>query len=249
MRLKGKTAIVTGAALGLGEATARLFADEGAKVVALDINEASVQAVADDISARGGTAVARRCDVTVEEDVAAVVAATCNQFGSIDILVNNAGVNARFDTTPSTLPLEEWDTVYNVNARGPFLLCRNVIPVMQAGGGGSIVNVSSVGAIFGSGGGHAYRSSKAALLSLTRTLAMEFASDNIRVNSLCPGAMDTPMRHVAAKERAVTTPGSVPLGRIAEPAEIARCILFLASEDSSYVTGATLIADGGRAVV
>lgn len=248
MRLLGKTAIVTGGAAGLGRATAILFASEGAKVVIADISEEGGGLVAEEIRQAGGEAFAVPCDVRNEAQIERVVSMTIDRLGAIDILVNNAGVNARDDTI-SALSAEQWDLVYDVNIKGPFLFCRHVIPNMKSRHTGSIVNVSSVGAIFGSGGGHGYRSAKAGLLSLTRTLAIELAPDNVRVNCICPGGMYTPMRELAAKERPVMAAETIPLGRIADPMEIARCILFLASDDASYVTGATLIADGGRSVV
>ena len=249
MRLAEKTAIITGGAAGLGRATALLFAREGAQVSIADISVEAGAGLQSEIKQSGGAALAVPCDVSDEAQVEAAVAATLDEFGKIDILVNNAGVNATGDETIASLAPKEWDRVFSIQAKGAYLLCRHVIPSMKARGGGSIVNVSSNGALYGSDGGHAYRASKAALLSLTRTLAIELAGDNIRVNCLCPGAMDTPMRRQAAKARPVVSPSTVPLGRIADPLEIAYYILFLASDEASYVTGAVHIADGGRTAV
>jgi NAD(P)-dependent dehydrogenase (short-subunit alcohol dehydrogenase family) len=168
------------------------------------------------------------------------------EFGRLDILVSNAGVNASGDSTIATVTSEEWERVFAVNAKGAFLCAQAAVPAMVAQREGSIVLVSSNGALYGSEGGHAYRASKAALLSLARTLAIELAPSNVRVNAICPGAMDTPMRREAAKFRPVVSPESVPLGRIADPEEVANCILFLASGEASYVTGTVFVADGGR---
>jgi NAD(P)-dependent dehydrogenase (short-subunit alcohol dehydrogenase family) len=248
MRLAGKTAIVTGGASGLGRATALLFAKEGAQVAIADIS-VDGGAVQAQITQSGGSALAVSCDVSDESQVRQAVEATLERFGKIDILINNAGVNALRDETIASLPLSEWDRAFSINALGPYLFCRHVIPSMKAQRQGSIVNVSSNGALYGSNGGHASRASKAALFSLTRTLAIELADDNIRVNCLCPGAMDTPLRQVAAKTRPVVSSTTVPLGRIADPREIAYFILFLASDEASYVTGAVHVADGGRTAV
>ena len=249
MRLAGKTAIVTGGASGLGRATALLFAKEGAQVAVADISVEGGAAVQAEITRSGGAALALSCDVGEEAQVTQAVEATLDRFGKIDILVNNAGVNALSDETVASLPVEQWDRAFRINALGPYLFCRHVVPTMKAQGQGSIVTVSSNGAIYGSNGGHASRASKAALFSLTRTLAIELADDNIRVNCLCPGAMDTPMRRLAADTRPVVSPSTIPLGRIADPQEIAYFILFLASDEASYVTGAVHVADGGRTAV
>lgn len=246
MRLKGKTAIITGGAAGLGKATALLFARERAEVAIVDISSDDGAHVAGEIEQAGGAAFAIACDVSDEAKVEQAIAATLNRFGKIDILVNNAGVNAVGDETIASLQSAEWNHVFNVNAKGVFLCCKYAVAAMKAQRRGSIVNVASNGALYGADGGHAYRASKAALLSLTRTLAIELASYNIRVNCLCPGAMDTPMRRLAARTRPVVSPDTVPLGRIADPLEIANFILFLASDETSYVTGSVHIADGGR---
>lgn len=248
MRLAGKCAVITGGADGLGRATAQLFAKEGAAVVIADVSGEGASRAADQIRDAGGNAMGVNCDVTDEGQIQDAVRAAIDRFERIDVLVNNAGVNARGDQTYSTVTVEEWDRVHAVNARGPFLCCKHVLPHMQSQRRGSIVTVSSVGALYGSDGGHAYRASKSALLSLTRTLAMEVAPDNIRVNCVCPGPMDTPMRRWAAEERPVMTPADIPLGRIADPMEVANCLLFLASDEASYVTGITFVVDGGREV-
>ena len=249
MRLAGKTAIITGGASGLGRATALLFAKEGAQVAIADVSVDGAAAVQAEITQSGGAALAVSCDVSDQAQVKQAVDATLDRFGKIDILVNNAGVNALSDETVDSLPLEEWDRAFSINALGPYLFCRHVIPSMKAQRQGSIVNVSSNGAIYGSNGGHASRASKAALFSLTRTLAIELADDNVRVNCLCPGAMDTPLRRLAAETRSVVSPTTIPLGRVADPQEIAYFILFLASDEASYVTGAVHVADGGRTAV
>jgi NAD(P)-dependent dehydrogenase (short-subunit alcohol dehydrogenase family) len=245
MRLEGKTALITGGGSGLGEATAILFANEGAEVIIADIVDEDGKYVEEKITGSGKTAMFVHCNVTDAAQVENAVKQGVDRFGTIDILVSNAGVNAVNDSLPH-LELEEWDRVFNVNAKAHFLCCRHVVPAMKEQKYGSIVIVSSNGALYGAGGGYASRSSKGALLTLTRLLAIELASSNVRVNCVCPGAMDTPMRHEAAKIRPVVSPSTVPLGRIADPMEVAYCILFLASDEASYVTGTTLVADGGR---
>jgi 3-oxoacyl-[acyl-carrier protein] reductase len=244
-QLQDKTALVTGAAVGLGRAIALLFAAAGARLVLLDLDEAGVQAVASEV-ANGVPVVPVACDVSSESSVKQAVAQALNEFQQIDVVVNNAGVHLRNDTTALSLGEVEWERAFDVHAKGPFFVTRAVIPHMQERKVGSIVNVSSIGALYGSGGGHAYRASKAALLSLTRTLAIELAPYGIRVNALLPGAMMTPMREFAALERKVLQPEDVPLGRISDPQEVAQCALFLASDASSFVTGAFLVADGGQ---
>ena len=247
-RLEGKVAIITGAASGIGRATALLFSEEGAKVVVCDVDAERGVKVRDEIVERGGDAIFVRADVTKAEDVRRLVKETVKKYGRIDVLVNNAGIASI--GTVLDVPEEEWDRVLAVNLKGPFLCSKYVVPEMIKAGGGVIVNVASVLGLVGSRGEAAYCASKGGLVALTRAMALDFAEHNIRVNCVCPGSVETPMReHVLAKkakkESRSTGEAEIPLGRVARPEEIARAILFLASDDSSYATGSILVVDGG----
>ncbi|MDB5583880.1 MAG: short chain dehydrogenase family protein [Bradyrhizobium sp.] len=246
--LRGKTALITGAASGLGKATALLFLEVGAQVVIADLNGAAALSVAAELAAFGPT-LGVAMDVAEQESVSAAFTAAGDKFGDIDILVNNAAYRSKADTM--TMPLDEWDRMHAVNARGSFICLREAVVQMRRKGGGSIVNISSMSAqhptIFPN---MHYDSSKAGVDAITRLAAVEFAKDNIRVNSVLPGGMDTQgganirAANVAMAGPAVM-PGRNPLGRIAQPIEMARAILFLASEAASYVTGVELLVDGG----
>ena len=241
-QLEGKTAIITGAARGQGEAEARLFVAEGANVVLGDIRDERGEALAAEL---GGAAVYRRLDVTSADDWEAAVAFTLERFGKVDVLVNNAGV--LFSGPIETQPLEDYQRIIGVNQIGVWLGMKNVVSAMRDGGGGSIVNISSNTGLVGVGGLAAYSSTKWAIRGLTRAAALEFALYGIRVNSVHPGLVDTEMGPEAGLENqreigAATTP----LGRIAEPEDIARMVLFLASDASSYCSGAEFTVDGGQ---
>ncbi len=248
-RLDGKVAVISGAARGQGEAEARLFAAEGASVVLGDIRGELGEQVASEIAAAGGKAVFTQLDVSQEADWARAVALAESTFGKLDILVNNAaiiGLEGIMETS-----IELWNRVIAVNQTGTFLGMRAAIPAMRRAGGGSIVNISSVLATMGSGNSASYTASKGAVTALTRTVSVELATEGIRVNAVHPGGVETPMAveclgdDVEARRALIATH---PMGRIGEPGEIATGVLFLASDEASFVTGATLVIDGGNTV-
>ena len=241
-RLSGKVAIVTGAAQGMGEATARLFASEGAKVVVADVNTEKGKAVAADL---GDNAMFHKLDVSSDEDWAAIVAAAGEAFGPVNVLVNNAGL-VHF-TPIEMLDPNDFNRILGVNTLGPILGTKHVSPVMKANGGGSIVNISSVDGLRGANGLTCYTASKWALRGVTKCHAYELGTSGIRVNSVHPGGVDTPMGNAAGrpKEEVNQVFKRLPLGRIGDPGEIAKASLFLASDEASYITGAELAVDGG----
>ncbi|MFF0740903.1 SDR family NAD(P)-dependent oxidoreductase [Streptomyces sp. NPDC004111] len=251
-KLDGRVVVVTGAARGQGEQEARLFAAEGARVVLGDVLDDQGKALAAEL----GEDVARyvHLDVSSEEDWAAAVTAAKDAFGKIDGLVNNAGI-LRFNELVST-PLEEFQQIIQVNQVGAFLGIRTVAPEIEAAGGGTIVNTASYTALTGMAYVGAYAATKHAILGLTRVAAMELAGKGIRVNAVCPGAVDTPMTNPSALDPAADPEESreavaglyrklVPLGRIGLPEEVAKLALFLTGDDSSYITGQPFVIDGG----
>lgn len=250
--LTGKVALITGAASGLGKATAGLFLDVGASVVIADLNAEGAAAVAAELAAQGPT-LGIGMDVSDEAAVQAGFAAAAEQFGGVDVLVNNAAYRGKANTMD--MSVAEWDIMHAVCTRGSFLCLREAVKQMRRRGGGSVVNVSSMSAqhptIFPN---MHYDSAKAGVDAITRLAAVEFGKDGIRVNSVLPGGMATPgpdkMRAAQAAGGAViagpaTIPGRNPMGRIADPIEMARAILFLASDAASYITGAELLVDAG----
>jgi len=249
MRLEGKKAIVTGGAGGIGRATSLALAAEGAAVAVVDLNAEAAEAVAAEIRAAGGTAVALGADVSSEPDIERVVAATVDEFGAVDIVFNNAGIIRR--TTAVETTVEEWDRVFGVNVRAIFLMCKHVVPVMAAAGGGSIVNTGSGWGLKGGGQAISYCASKGAVVNMTRALAIDHGPQGIRVNSVNPGDVNTGMLRDEARQLAqdagsfLAEAADRPLGRMGEPSEIAAAVVWLASDDSSYVTGAALVVDGG----
>ncbi|MFB6632769.1 SDR family NAD(P)-dependent oxidoreductase [Streptomyces sp. NPDC056362] len=243
-KLDGRVVLVTGAARGQGEQEARLFAAEGARVVLGDVLDDAGEALAKELGADRAAYV--HLDVTSEDDWTAAVAAATERFGRIDGLVNNAGI-LRFNELVST-PLEEFRAIVSVNQTGCFLGIRTVAPEIAAAGGGTIVNTASYTGITGMAGVGAYAATKHAVLGLTRVAALELAGKGIRVNAVCPGAIDTAMSNPEGVDPAATAElyrKLVPLGRIGRPEEVAALALFLTGEDSAYITGQPFVIDGG----
>ena len=247
MRLENKVALISGGARGMGAVEARLLSSEGAKVVIGDVLEEAGRQTEAAVNEAGGECVFVRLDVTSEEDWAQAVAAAVDRFGKLDILVNNAGVSSTGGIEDITV--EEWDRILDINTKGVFLGTKAAIPEMRKAGGGSIVNISSAAGIAPSPGtSAAYSASKGAVRILTKSTAVQYARENIRCNSVHPGPIETPMLRAARGEDAELddTVARVPLGRIGTPEEIAYGVLFLASDEASFVTGSELVIDGGR---
>ncbi len=249
MRFQGKVAVVTGAGAGIGEAALRAFAGEGAAVALVDIDQARGEALAGELTAAGHDALFIRADVSHEEEVRRLVAAVVDRWDRLDILVNNAGIYRQGDVTQATA--EEWARIMAVNLTGPFLCTRYAVPVMIRHGGGVIVNVASEAGLVGIKGQVAYNVSKGGLIALTRSCAVDLAEQGIRVNCVCPGTTDTPLVREALSRAAdpVATRRRLeairPLNRLGTPEEIASAILYLASDEVGYATGAILSVDGG----
>ena len=246
MRLDGKVAIVTGAANGMGRSEALIFAREGAKVAVADLLETEGRQVADKIKAAGGQAIFVNLDVVNEAEWEKAVKATVDAFGKLDVLVNNAGISGTFD--PDNLSTPAWDRILDINAKGVFLGMKHAIPAMQRAGGGSIVNISSISGVVGQLGIHmAYNASKGAVRTMTKSAAVQYAKDGIRVNSVHPGMLP-PMKSAkgsadpAWREKMIR---AVPLKREGRVEEVAHAVLFLASDEASYITGVELPVDGG----
>ena len=236
-RPEGKVCVITGAASGIGAQSARLFMAEGAMVAGVDLAEGS----------EGDLAI--EADVTDEEQVAAMYERVAEELGRVDVLFNNAGINPTDDGSVTETTLEAWQRVQDVNVRSVFLCCKHGIPHLVASGGGSVINTASFVATMGAATSQiSYTASKGAVLALSRELGVEFADRRIRVNALCPGPVDTPLlRELFAKdpEKAARRLVHLPMGRFAQPSEIANAALFLASDESSYVTASTFMVDGG----
>lgn len=252
MRLKEKVAIITGAGSGIGEVTARLFASEGAAVMIADINAAAAEGVAASITAEGGRAAWEYVDVTASASAEKMVQAALGQFGRVDILFNNAGIEG-FGTVIET-DEASWDRIFAVHVRGAYLCSKYAVQAMIDGGrGGAVINVSSVAGLVGIQHMSAYCAAKGAIISLTRAMAADFAPYGIRVNCIAPGTTMTPLGKRLIEndtpERLAQRLSRYPMGRFGEPEEIARSVLFLASDDSSYATGTCLVVDGGLTCV
>ena len=254
MRFANKTAIVTGAATGIGAATALAFGAEGAQVVLADINQADLDERVAEIQANGGKAIAVQVDVSQASQVQRLVEAAVAAFGGVDCLVASAGIQT-YGTVVST-DEDTWERTLAINAKGVYLAARYCIPQMAKGGGGAIVNVASVQGLLSQPNVAAYSASKGAVIAMTRTMALDHAVDNIRVNSLCPGSVDTPMLRDSAQLFNPADPGGAihdwgglhALGRVAQPAEMAQVTLFLCSDAASFITGAAIVADGGLTI-
>jgi NAD(P)-dependent dehydrogenase (short-subunit alcohol dehydrogenase family) len=248
MRLGNKVALITGAGSGIGRESALLFAKEGAQVVVVDLNEAGGKQTVDLIQGLGGEAIFTKADVSKAADAKAMIEVAESTYGALHVLFNNAGIFHGGDN--SVLDTEEdiWELTINVNLKGVFLGCKYGIPALQRAGGGSIINTASFVAVMGAATPQiAYTASKGGVLAMTREIAVEFARQNIRANSLCPGPVQTPlldelMADPARKQRRMV---HIPPGRLAQATEIANAALFLASDESSYVNGATFLVDGG----
>lgn len=247
--LKGKKAIITGGASGIGRATAQLFAQEGAAVAIVDVNDSAGQDLARDIQAEGSEAIFVHCDVTRAEDCQRAVQTTVDQLGGLDILFNNAGIILRADLLATSEA--DWDEVMAVNVKSVFLMSKYAVPVMAEAGRGVIINSGSGWGLKGGAKAVAYCATKGAVVNLTRAMAIDLGPKNIRVNCVCPGDTDTAMLRSEVEQlgqseaQFMAEATERPLGRIGQPMEVAQAVLFLASEAASYVTGVALIVDGG----
>lgn len=240
MKLKDKIAIITGGTLGIGEAIANEFAREGAQVIILGRNIERGQ----EISSRLGISCGTSCefyqtDFNDSKSIVDTIEKITKKYPRIDILVNNAGIAT--GGTVESLSEEEWDEIFRVNVKAPFLMCKYIVPIMRENGSGSIINIGSSAGLVGAWGLHAYSATKGAVIQLTKSMASQYAKDKIRVNALCPGATMTPLLEKVDHEFIKM----IPMGRMADPSEIAKGAVYLASDDSSFMTGANLVIDGG----
>ena len=252
MRLKDKVAIITGAGSGMGRVAASLFAAEGAKVVVAEWDEASGTETVDQVRAAGGDAVFAKTDVSQETDAAAMVAVAMDRYGRVDVLYNNAGIMPEPDHSVIDTDVDTWDRVMAINLRGVFLGCKYAIPKMLEQGSGSVINISSFVALLGcSVPQDAYTASKGAVLSLTRSLAVQFGPRGVRANAICPGPIETPLlmdwllKDEAAKNLRLARN---PTGRFGKPEEIVNVAVYLASDESRWTNGAHFVIDGGISV-
>ena len=240
MKLQDKVAIITGGASGIGAATAKLFVQEGAKVVLVDLNEEKGKSFEAELKAQNAEALFIKANITSEEEVQNIFKETIATFGKVDVVFNNAGIGR---VTPTEdLEYSEWRNTVNVDLDGVFLVARSAIREMLKSGGGTIVNTASMYGLVGSPGSAAYNAAKGGVINLTRSLALEYATKNIRVNALAPGFIDTPIIPEESKEILKTM---TPMQRLGQSEEMAKAVLFMASDDSSYMTGNVLTVDGG----
>jgi NAD(P)-dependent dehydrogenase (short-subunit alcohol dehydrogenase family) len=247
-RLEGKVALITGAGSGMGRSAAELFASEGARVVVSDVVDDGGNATVDAVRAAGGDATYVRADVSKWADCEAMVKHATDTYGALHVLYNNAGIFPADDGGVLDTPESTWDTVMDINLKGVWLGCRAGIPAMIASGGGSIVNVASFVALVGAATAQiAYTSSKGGVLSMTREIAVEYARQGIRANALCPGPIQTPLLEELLSDpaRRARRLVHIPMGRLGRAEELAKAALFLASDDASFMTGASLVVDGG----
>jgi NAD(P)-dependent dehydrogenase (short-subunit alcohol dehydrogenase family) len=249
-RLRNKVAIVTGAAMGIGEGIALVFAREGARVVLVDMEEQKGQQVEQRIRDAGGEAFFMRVDLGDSAEIPRLVDCTVSRFGGLDILVNNAAIHGWINKKAVVDTTEEvWDRTLNVNLRAPYLLCKVSVPHMIRRGGGSIINIASIGGLEAFPEFAAYSTSKGGLVLLSKCLALDYGKYQIRANAICPGAIETPGSEPFMKDREAymkTIAAITPLQRTGSPDDIAMAALYLGSDESRYVTGTTLIVDGGR---
>ncbi|MAP39780.1 MAG: glucose 1-dehydrogenase [Dehalococcoidia bacterium] len=252
MRLESKVALITGGGSGIGRACAEMFAHEGARVAVSDISLERAQATTQFVTSHGGEAIAISGDVSVGDDAQNMVSATVEKFGKLDVLVNSAGVSARNALPEGSSPEEIWDKVIDVNLKGTYMVSWHAVPEMAKSGGGSIINLSSimglVGYPVGMGGGfNPYNPSKGGVLQFTRNLAIDSASKNVRVNCICPGYVETNLTSALTKDAEALSRLETlhPIGRLGQPEEIAYAALYLASDESGFVTGTPLVVDGG----
>lgn len=248
MRLQDQVALITGAGSGIGKESALLFSAEGAAVVAVDVNEAAAQAVAAEITAAGGQAIAVKADVSQAADCERMVADAEKAFSKLTVLFNNAGISHADDDDAIATSEDVWDLTFAINVKGVFLGCKYGVPALRRAGGGSIINTASFVAILGAATPQlAYTASKGAVLSMSRELAAIHARENIRVNALCPGPLRTEllMKYLNTEEKKQRRLVHIPMGRFGEAKEIAKAALYLASDESSFVTGAEFLVDGG----
>ena len=250
MKLENKVAIITGSTRGIGRATAKLFAAEGAKVVVVGTNAELGESCVAEIKADGGKAIFCKTDVTSEESLAALVKAALDTYGRIDILVNNAGVGGS-TANMNDITMDEWNKVLTTNLTAPFMLCKKVIPVMEEQGGGAIVNIASMASTGAGRGGLAYTSAKHGLLGLTRQMSMDHGRTGVRINAVLPGPIETDMiaRVLAIPQHPVCMKIKMsPAARAGRPEEVAQAVVFLASDDASFIHGAALAVDGGYTI-
>jgi NAD(P)-dependent dehydrogenase (short-subunit alcohol dehydrogenase family) len=248
MRLQNKVALITGAGSGIGRESALLFAREGARIVVVDVKDEAGEAVAAEILEAGGAAVYAHADVSKSAEAAGMIRVAEESFGRLDVLFNNAGISHAQDDDAVATEEEVWDLTMNINLKGVFLGCKHGIPALRKAGGGSIINTASFVALLGAATPQlAYTASKGGVLALTRELAVIHARENIRVNALCPGPLRTEllMKYLDTEEKRQRRLVHIPMGRFGEAREIAQAALFLASDESSFTTGATFLVDGG----
>lgn len=248
MKLAGKVALVTGAGSGIGRQTSLLLAAEGASLVAADVNFDTASETAADIEATGGQAMAVRADVSQDADCQAMIEQAEATYGKLDVLFNNAGISHADDSDAVATSEEVWDLTFSINVKGVFLGCKYGIPALRRAGGGSVINTASFVALLGAATPQlAYTASKGAVLSMTRELAVIHARENIRVNALCPGPLNTEllMKYLDTPDKKQRRLVHIPMGRFGNAEEMAKAVLWLASEDSSYVTGTEFMVDGG----
>jgi len=247
----GKVAFVTGAGSGIGRETAIAFAREGAKVVAADVSEQSNQETASLIEKEGGQAIAVRCDVTKAEEVKSALTKTIEAFGRLDFAFNNAGIEPRNPAPTADYDEEEWNRIIDINLRGVFLCMKHEIPLILKQGGGAIVNTSSGAGVIGIKGSPAYTAAKHGVIGLTRAAALDYAAQNLRINAICPGYIDTPMMGRftgGTPEGRAKVIADEPAGRMGKPEEIAASVLWLCSEGAAFMVGHAMVVDGGQTV-